>query len=170
MTATFRIEALTSHHDRSNFDCGSDPLNRYLKQQVTQDTRRRVTAYFVAVEQAGGMLAGYYTLASASVVLTDLPEDLARKLPRYPSLPAVRMGRLAVDQKFKGGGLGAAMLADAIERSLNAEIAAYALVVDAKDELAAAFYSHHGFIALNDNHLALFLPLATARGLLKKKR
>ena len=168
MTAPFRIEALTPQHDRSKFSCGSEPLDRYFRQQVTQDARRRVTACFVAVAREGGALAGYYTLASASVALTDLPEDLAGKLPRYPSVPAVRMGRLAVDQRFRGGGLGAAMLADALPRSLNAEIAAYALVVDAKDEQAAAFYRHHGFIALTDDDLTLFLPLATAIDLLKK--
>lgn len=114
-------------------------------------------------------MAGYYTVASSSVPLTDLREVLARKLPRYASVPAVRMGRLAVDRQFTGTGLGAAMLADALERSLKAEIAAYALVVDAKDEKAAAFYRHHGFLAFNDNQLALFLSLATAKELLERK-
>jgi len=88
-----------------------------------------VTARFVAVEQGRGVLAGYYTVASSSVPLTDLPEAIAKKLARYPSVPAVRMGRLAVDQQFRGKGLGAAMLADALARSVKAEIAAYALVV-----------------------------------------
>lgn len=169
MSAPFRIEALTPHHDRSAFDCGAEPLNRYFRQQVTQDARRRVTACFVAVEQGRGGVAGYYTVASSSVPLTDLPEEVTKKLPRYPSVPAVRMGRLAVDRQFTGKGLGAAMLADALARSLNAEIAAYALVVDAKDEQAAAFYRHHGFLAFNDNQLALFLPLATAQDPLKRK-
>jgi len=128
-----------------------------------------VTACFVAVEQGGGVLAGYYTVASSSVPLTDLPEQVTKKLPRYPSVPAVRMGRLAVDQRFRGKGLGAAMLADALQRSMQAEIAAYALVVDAKDEQAAAFYRHHGFLAFNDDPLALFLPLATAQDLLERR-
>ena len=169
MSAPFRIEALTSQHDRSTFDCGSEPLNRYFRQQVTQDARRRVTACFVAVEQGREVLASYYTVASSSVPLTDLPEEVTKKLPRYPSVPAVRMGRLAVDQQFRGKGLGAAMLADALQRSVKAEIAAYTLVVDAKDEQAAAFYRHHGFLAFNDNQLALFLPLATAQGLLERR-
>ena len=76
-----------------------------------------------------GTIGGYYTVASSSVPLTDLPEAIAKKLARYPSVPAVRMGRLAVDQQFRGKGLGAAMLADALARSVKAEIAAYALVV-----------------------------------------
>lgn len=88
---------------------------------------------------------------------------MRKKLPRYPSVPAVRMGRLAVDQRFKGQGLGGALLADALDRAVNAEIAAYALLVDAKDEPAACFYRHHGFITLPDSPLALFLPLATVR-------
>jgi len=169
LSAPFRIEALKAKHDRSTFDCGSEALNRYFRQQVAQDARRRVTACFVAVEEGRGVLAGYYTVASFSVPLTDLPEAVAKKLPRYPSVPAVRMGRLAVDQQFRGKGLGAAMLADALARSVKAEIAAHALVVDAKDAQAAAFYRHHRFLAFNDNPLALFLPLATAEELLERR-
>jgi len=71
------------------------------------------------------------------------------------------MGRLAVDQAFKGQGLGGALLADALDRAVRSEIAAYALIVDAKDEAAAAFYRHHGFIALPDSPFTLFLPLVT---------
>jgi len=107
-------------------------------------------------------IAGYDTLASASLLLTDLPASTSKKLPRYPTLPAVRMGRLAVDQAFKGQGLDGALLADAITRANRAEIAAFALMVDAKDGTAAAFYRHHGFMALPDSPLTLFLPLATA--------
>ena len=115
---------------------------------------------------ASGLVAGYYTLASASMSLSDLPMTLAKKLPRYPSAPAVRMGRLAVSKVYKGKGLGAALLVDAIRRVASAEIAAYALVVDAKDKAAAGFYTHHGFIALPEHPLFLFLPLATVKSLL----
>ena len=158
--ARFRIRLLDAALDRSQFQSGSEPLDRYFKEQVTQDIRRRVTACFVALDQEN-RVAGYYTLASASVPLTDLPVSLAKKLPRYPSIPTVRMGRLAVDQTFKGQGLGAALLADALDRAIHSEIAAYALVVDAKDDVATAFYRHHGFIALPDTLLTLFLPLAS---------
>jgi GNAT superfamily N-acetyltransferase len=95
-------------------------LDRYFKTQVSQDIKRRVTACFTALD-AQGHIAGYYTLASASILLTDLAEPLARKMPRYPNVPAVRMGRLAVDQNFKGQGLGAALLADALRRATTAE-------------------------------------------------
>ena len=160
--APFRVVPLDSTHNRNAFDSGSAPLNRYLREQVTQDVRRRVTACFVALN-ADHQIAGYYTLASASVLLTDLPAATAKKLPRYPTVPAVRMGRLAIDQNFQGQGLGGALLADALQRAARAEIAAYALLVDAKDTHAAAFYQHHGFLALPDAPLTLFLPLATVQ-------
>ncbi|MEO6321886.1 MAG: GNAT family N-acetyltransferase, partial [Polaromonas sp.] len=149
---------LEGRHDRTAFDCASEPLNRYFFQQVSQDVRRRVTACYVALSQ-DGRIAGFYTLASTALLLSQLPTDLGKKLPRYPTVPAVRMGRLAVDQAFKGQGLGGALLADALARALRAEIAAYALVVDAKDAAAAAFYWHHGLIALPSQPMTLFLPL-----------
>lgn len=158
--APFRLAPLDVAHDRASFNSGSEPLNRYLREQVTQDTRRRVAACFVALAN-GQRIAGYYTLASASLLLADLPPSTGKKLPRYPTVPAVRMGRLAVDQAFKGQGLGGALLADALSRAARSEIAAFAMMVDAKDAAAAAFYRHHGFIALPDSPLTLFLPLAT---------
>jgi ribosomal protein S18 acetylase RimI-like enzyme len=160
----FRLVLLDAEHDRKGFESGSTPLDRYLHEQVSQDVRRRVAACFVAVTNVQ-RVAGYYTLASASVELSDLPEATAKKLPRYPSVPAVRMGRLAVDRDFKGMGLGGALLADALRRYARAEIAAHALIVDAKDQTAADFYRHHGFIALPSSALRLFLPLATVAGL-----
>ncbi|MDD5057388.1 MAG: GNAT family N-acetyltransferase [Sideroxydans sp.] len=161
MSATkFRVAPLATEHDRTQFRCGSAPLDRYFQQQVTQDVRRRVTACFVALtgEQR---IAGYYTLAATSLLLNELPPAISKKLPRYPLVPAVRMGRLAVDQDFKNLGLGGALLADAMCRAAHSEITAYAMVVDAKDKNAAAFYRHHGFIPLPDSPLTLFLPLAT---------
>jgi len=160
-----RIAPLDPAWNRRTFTSGSAPLDRYFHQQVTQDIRRRVTACFVALEEPGHRIAGYYTLASASIALVDLPADVAKRLPRYPSVPAVRMGRLAVDQAFQGRGVGGVLLADALARALRADIAAYALVVDAKDATAAAFYQHHGFIAFAGHPLTLFLPLATAQAL-----
>lgn len=170
MARKFKVTALDLATDRSRFECGVEPLDRYFRAQVSQDIKRRVTACFVATDvkaEATGQIAGYYTLASASVSLADLPDALARKLPRYPSIPAVRMGRLAVDQAFKGEGLGAALLADALRRAVAAEIAAYAFVVDAKDEVAARFYVHHGFIALPEQPLCLFMALAMVKNLIK---
>ena len=158
---TFRLVPLDATHDRGQFTSGSEPLDGYLRKQVNQDIRRRVTACFVALTDEQ-RIAGYYTLASASLPLRDLPPDIGRKLPRYPTVPTVRMGRLAVDQAFQGCGLGGALLADALDRSVHAEIAAYALIVDAKSETAVEFYRHHGFMTLPNTPMTLFLPLATA--------
>jgi ribosomal protein S18 acetylase RimI-like enzyme len=162
-SAPFLLTQLNGAHDRTTFDSGSVSLNKYLREQVSQDVRRRVAACFVATTD-GKRIAGYYTLASASLLLSELPPSTGKKLPRYPTVPAVRMGRLAVDQDFKGQGLGGALLADALDRAAGSEIAAFALMVDAKDEAAVAFYRHHGFIALPDSPRTLFLPLATVQG------
>lgn len=159
MARKFSVSALSPNANRAAFDCGVESLNRYFHAQVTQDIKRRITACFVVMDDSG-VIAGYYTLASAGILLADLPTDLSKRLPRYPSVPAVRMGRLAVDQSFKGQGLGSALLANALRRSATAQIAAYAMVVDAKDENAAGFYRHHGFTALTNDPLVLFIPLA----------
>lgn len=161
--APFRVALLDgAAHDRSQFSSGIPALDRYVREQVSQDIRRRAAACFVAVDDAQ-RIVGYYTLAAAGVPLDRLPEDVRRKLPRYASVPAVRMGRLAVDVALKGQGLGGALLVDALRRAAGAEIPAAVLIVDAKDAQAAAFYAHHGFIALIDAPLTLFLPLATVR-------
>ncbi|PXX33930.1 GNAT family N-acetyltransferase [Undibacterium pigrum] len=162
---SLRIVQLDQAHERKHFNSQSELLNRYFKQQVMQDIRRRVTACFVALDSTEH-IAGYYTLASSSVVLTSLPAGVQKKLPRYPSVPVVRLGRLAVDSSFAGKGLGGVLLADALERSATAQIAAYALVVDAKDDTAAGFYQHFGFIPMQDTPLTLFLPLESVRGLM----
>lgn len=167
MTTRFSMAPLDLSADRSAFACGIEPLDRYFRTQVGQDIKRRVTACFTALDKHG-QIAGYYTLASASMDLSDLPDSLAKKLPRYPSVPAVRMGRLAVDQSYRGKGLGAALLADALRRAASSQIAAYALIVDAKDAVAAQFYAHHGFIALSDQPLFLFIPLATVKALAER--
>lgn len=160
----YRIEPLSDDHDRSAFRCSATVLTRYFHERVMQDVRRRITACFLCLS-AEEDIVGYYTLASSSVALTALPDALSKRLPRYPSIPAVRMGRLAIAEGFQGQGLGSALLADALRRASGAEIAAYALIVDAKDAEAARFYTHHGFIAMTDAALTLFLPLASVKGL-----
>jgi predicted N-acetyltransferase YhbS len=90
--------------------------DHYLREQVTQDMHRRLATCFVAVTD-DQRIAAYYTLASASVPLTELPPEAIKKLPRYRAVPTVRMGRLAVDQAFKGQGLGGALLGDALTRA-----------------------------------------------------
>jgi len=167
MSSPFRLAPLNHEaHDRALFTCGKEPLDRYFQTQATQDIRRRVANCFVAVEGETGQVAAYCTLAAAGIPVTDLPPELVKKLPRYPSIPAVRVGRLAVDTRFQGRGLGAALLGDALRRVMASPPAAYALLVDAKDDLAVAFYRHHGFIALARQPMTLFLPVSTAEKVL----
>ncbi len=167
--APFRFEALGEAHDRNAFHCGGIALDRYFQTQATQDIRRRITNCFVVIEAATGQVAAYYTLSAASIALTELPPELTKRLPRYPTLPAVRIGRLAVDKKFHGRGLGAAMLMNAVHRTLHDATAAYTLLVDAKNDAGIAFYKHHGFCPLTSQPRTLFLPLATAQKALFKK-
>ena len=165
MNAPFRLEVLSDVHNRQACACGQEPLDRYIRMQATQDIRRRISACFVAVESATGQLAAYYTLAAGSIATPDLPVEKTKKLPRYSTLPAVRIGRLAVDLKFQGRGLGGSMLADALSRVLVSPPAVFALLVDAKDGKAVAFYRHHGFMPLLSQPRTLFLPVATAQKL-----
>jgi len=163
VTAPFRIEALSPDHDRDGFSSGVAALDAYLARQATQDVRRRVSACYVLIEVSSGKIVGYYTLAAASVALSDLPEAVAKKLPRYPSVPAARVGRLAIADGFHGKKLGGALLADAADRAARSEVAIFALLVDAKDDIAANFYLHHGFEALGTKGRQLFVPLARFR-------
>lgn len=124
--------------------------------------RRRASACYVALEngaQATAKVAAYYTLAAGGVPLTDLTAAMAKRLPRYPSVPVARVGRLAVDLAYQGRKLGAALLADALLRTLRAEVAIFALVVDAKDAAAERFYKRHGFERYGAMPRQLILPL-----------
>ena len=161
MSAPFRVEPLAAEHDRRAFSCGEPALDVYFQTQVTQDIRRHITNCFVAIEVATDALAGFYTLAAASIPVHELPVELTKRLPRYPVLPAVRIGRLAVDKRFQGRKLGGALLADAAARALAAAPASLTLLVDAKNAAAVAFYEHHGFLRLASQPQSLFLPLAT---------
>ena len=155
----FRIEPLAKH-SRDQFDCGNDSLNSYVQRQARQDQKKRFAVCYLLIEQATDEIAGYYTLSAGSVDAGELPEELVRKLPRYSEIPVVRLGRLAVALPFQGQGAGGAMLFDTIKRTAVAEIAAYALIVDAIDENAVKFYKHHGFIPLPINDRVLFLPIS----------
>jgi GNAT superfamily N-acetyltransferase len=107
-------------------------------------------AVHVLVDSATGAIVGYYTLSAAVVVLSDLPAEMARKAPRYPSLPALLIGQLAVDQRYRGQRFGERLLVDALHR-----------IVDAKDDRARAFYERYGFQRLADAEYRLFLPVGT---------
>lgn len=135
MTQGFRIEALTSAHDRKKFSCGVEPLDRCLRELATQDIKRRVSNSFVALDDAGA-IAGYYTFAATSLPLTELSADMAKRLPRYTLMPAGLIGRLAIDQRFQGKRLGGALIMDAATRAAHGDPAIFALIVAAKDDSA----------------------------------
>ncbi len=154
-----RIEPLGNQHDRAAFSCGVDPLDRYFHLQVGQDARRRIASCFVLVDQ-GGAVAGYYTLSATNILLGDLPLQVTKKLPHYPVVPAILMGRLAVDHKYQGQKFGELLLFDAFSRSLRSDIASFAFVVDAKDDHARAFYERYSFLPLPGGARRMFKPLS----------
>jgi GNAT superfamily N-acetyltransferase len=163
----YRIEALGATHDRTAFECGSVALDRYLQQQARQDAKKSVAAPFALTTPPALRVLGYYTLSASLVNANELPATLAKQLPRYPQLPVTLLGRLAVDQTMKGRGIGQFLLMDALRRSLEAatHIAAMAVVVDAKDDAAQAFYRHFSFLPLQAQPRRLFLPMKTVSGL-----
>lgn len=163
----YRTESLGAHHDRVAFSSGVEALDRYFRTQAGQDVRRRLASCFVLVEEDGRRVAGYYTLSASSIMLSDLPAEIATKLPRYPGVPATLMGRLAVRSDLRGRRLGEVLLMDALARCLRADIASYALVVDAKDEQAAAFYARYEFRPLAGGTRRLFLSMSKAADLFR---
>lgn len=160
------IEPLTTTHDRPNFQCGVDVLDRYLKKQARQDIKRHISRVFIATTPDNPKkVIGYYTLSSLSIELNQLPEKLSRKLPKH-QLPAALIGRLAVSQTAQGKGVGKMLLADAIKRTLaiSDEIAIYAIIVDAISSDARRFYERFGFNRLGDEINRLFLSLQSIGG------
>ena len=156
-----QVQPLHKSHDRESFDCGIEPLNRYLKQQARQDLEKRVAAPFVLVEPGKSVVRGYYTLSASVIALTDLPESQKKKLPRYAQLPVTLIGRLARDKSINTKGVGEFLLMDALRRSLEyaGQIAAMAVVVDAKDGVAESFYRHFDFLPFQQTPRRLFLPM-----------
>lgn len=160
------VEPLGRQHDRVTFSCGEPVLDNYLRHQASQDVRRRVAQVFVAVEDASRKIAGYYTLNATSFEKDSLPDELAKKLPHYP-VPAVLIGRLAVDSTYQGKGLGEFLLLDAIHKVIGASstIAVYAIVVDVKNDNARTFYERYGFKPFASLPRRLFMPVQTVEKL-----
>lgn len=154
-------QPLHPSHNRNDFSSGKDLLDNYLKTQVNQDIKRKLTACFVLNE--GEVIQGYYTLSSNSIPLSSLPEPLQKKLPRsYQNIPVTLLGRLAIDAKQQGKGIGKLLLADALKRSFEAShsIGSFALVADPLDTDAETFYLKFGFIKLPDSG-KMFLAMKT---------
>ena len=155
------ITPLNPAHDRAAFQCGVEALDRYLKKQAKQDIKRRISRVFVALMPDNPKtVIAYYTLSTLSIELNQLPDKLARKLPKHP-VPAALIGRPAISSAAQGQGFGKLLLADAIKRTLAVgdQIAIYAMVVDAISDSAKEFYEQFGFTRLSDDSSRLFLPL-----------
>jgi GNAT superfamily N-acetyltransferase len=156
------IALLDSRHDRSHFDCGTEPLNVYLKQFALQNQKKGMIRNYVTCR--GLQIVGYYSLAYGSAAQTNVPSALTKGIGNYP-IPLMILARLAVDIHSKGQGLGKALLKNAVLRSLQgAEIAGLkSLFVQAKDNDAVQFYAKHGFIPSPNDPLHLFFPLESLR-------
>ena len=145
---SWKCVPLSSAHDRKTFVCGMEELDEYFRNRAGHDQKRGFASVYVAESGKKGAVCGYYTLSAAGVLLENLPEALKAKMPRYPSVPAVRLGRLAVSLDCRGRDLGEYLLIDAIRRSLSASVGWTLFVVDAKDESTRRFYLHFGFASL----------------------
>ena len=164
----FLSQALGPTHDRGSFSCGVEALDNYIHRQAAQDFKKHVAVPFILTPD-GTTIAGYNTLSQFAVRLEDLPEDLAKKLPKYPWVPATLLGRLAVGMAFRGRGYGETLLMDALHRILQHSkvVASAGVIVDAIDVAAVAFYKKYGFIELPNIRSRLFLPLVTVEQLFR---
>lgn len=162
------IEPLGSQHDRSVFSCGQPKLDDWFRRRAGQDEKRNVARVFVATDEFG--VVGFYSLSSYTLALTDLPEEIAKRLPRYDAIPAALIGRLARDVRARGQGVGELLLADAVRRILGAgrSVAVFTIVVDAKEERAADFYRDFGFRSFPNRPLRLFMLTSAAAAALER--
>ncbi len=163
------IAALDKAHDRSAFRCGQPALDEWFAKRAGQDDRRNIARVFVALDEAQ-TIVGFYSLGAFTLAVNDVPGDVAKKLPRYDAIPAALIGRLARDERVKGQGLGEILLIDAIRRILSASraLAVFAILVDAKDDKAVAFYEGFGFRPFPSQPNRLFLLTATAAAALEQ--
>jgi len=170
-TPPWVIEPLSRGHDRASFDCGEPALNDFLRTLARQQQQKHVGKTFVAVHEPGAkQVLGFYSMSAGSVRFEHLPEEVGKRLPRYP-VPVARLGRLAVDRSRQGEGLGAALLRDAllrVARVASTDLGILGVVVDAKSAGARTFYERYGFVPLTDHPLTLIILtrtiLAAARG------
>lgn len=167
MQSPYAIEPFGRHHDRTAFSCGELALDRYLKQQASQDVARSTAAIFVMCPTGTNRVIGYYTLSASSVDVDDFPLGVARKLPKY-SIPVTLIGRLAVDLSYQDQRFGKTLLFNALRRAFiqRVHIGSAAVIVDAKHETARTFYERHGFRQLTSNPYRLFMTMKTIEQIL----
>jgi predicted GNAT family N-acyltransferase len=164
----YNIEPL-GDHDRAAFSCGNASLDQYIREQASQDVKRKLAAVFViTAKHAPRNILSYYTLSSRELKLEQLPPEIGKKARKYGYVGVTLVGRMAVAVQCKGTGLGALTLMNALEKSLLAarEVASWAVFVNAIDDNAANFYRKYGFIELPGDKRKLFLPMKTIERLL----
>jgi GNAT superfamily N-acetyltransferase len=161
----YSFEALADH-DRSAFTCGIAELDDYLHTQARQDAKRKVAAPFVMLDSER-RIVGYYTLSAYGVRITELPPAVAKKLPKYPLIPATLLGRLAISKEHQGQKLGRLLLIDALYRSWKntTEVASVGVIAEAIDEAAREFYLHHEFVPILEHPRKLFIAMKTIQKL-----
>jgi len=166
VSAPYRVESLGGH-DRAAFVSGQESLDRYIRQQATQDARRGMARVYVLVEVSTGTVAGYDTLSNYAIEAASLPSEITKRFGRYPSLPATLLGRLALDRRYQARKIGGVLLRNALRKALEVseDIASCGVVVDAIDDAARGFYEHHGFVRFLDNAYKLFIAMETVRKL-----
>ena len=161
------IEFLDKKHNKKEFNCGKELLNNYIHNQAGQDIKRKLSVCFVISENETNLIQGYYTLSNNSIPLSQFPIQIQKKLPKsYTSIPTTLLGRLAIDMKSQGKGIGKILLIDALKRSyeLSKEMGSFAVVVDPIDEEAERFYEKYGFIKLPDSG-KMFIAINTLKQL-----
>ncbi len=160
-------EPLISAHKKSEFSCGKEMLDNYIHKQANQDIKRKLSACFVINDKLTNLIKGYYTLSNNSISQEFIPAQIQKKLPKsYETIPTTLLGRLAIDLRFQGQGVGKLLLMDALRRSYNISktIGSFAVIVDPIDQDAENFYNKYGFIKLPDSG-KMFLPMNTIKQL-----
>jgi GNAT superfamily N-acetyltransferase len=158
------IEPIGPHHQRDGFSCGEPALDEFLKTRARKHREQNLSSTFVGVPHGDTRIGGYYTLAQRVLEFDDMPRALVKRLPRHP-IPAILLGRFAVDLAYQGQGLGKLLLVDALCTSVAVAdlLGVFTVLVDAKNDRVKAWYEHHGFSALPLRPLQLFMPIDAIR-------
>lgn len=166
--AAWHEEPISKKHDRTALDCGEEALNKFLRRYARQSHERGGAKTFLAIDDNKSIL-GFYSLSPASLSYPHTPEIVRRGLPCH-DVPGFRLGRLGVDHRYQGQGIGGQLLLSAGRRCLlaAAEVGGVMLVIDAKNGRVARWYAGYGGVPLLDAPLTLVLPLATLATALNK--
>ncbi len=158
----YTVGILSHEHKKDLFNCGVESLDRYIKNFASKDIRRNISVTYVATtENDSKKIVGYYTLSQSIIQLNEFNNELKKKLPKYPNIPATLLGRLAIDDEYQNKGIGRLLLYNALKRSyiISKQIASNAVIVDAIGDEAVSFYEYHGFLKTISNSYKLYRPI-----------